>query len=81
MQGWAANNPYKFVAFYLSSLGHSNNFVPSSGKYRFITRLRLGLIVTYVEHQQDGCGSDDVSRQTGLAQGADMWQSVPPRRG
>lgn len=72
MKAWMGNSPYQFVGFYLDAPCHSaHTFKTWQGKYQFLNHLGWGLIVVYVGRQQKGCGAASLSRDQGLADGAD----------
>ena len=67
----------KWVGFYTNiAVPRRMAFDPWTGKYQFIRRLGLGLAILYVGRQQAGCGGDSLSRDQGVADGADTIEKV-----
>lgn len=74
MTAWAGReSPYSFVCYYLDAPCHSRRgFIqPWSGHRQLLDQLGWGFVITYVGRQAIACGSAELSRATGLADGAD----------
>ena len=72
IQAWAAQSPFRFVAFYFDAPCHTTKTFRSwSGKLPVIKAAGLGLAIVYVGLQQDGCGTAHLSRAKGIEHGHD----------
>ncbi len=71
IRAWAIDGTYKWCGYYLLAPCHGPKFRPWTGKYQFLRGLGLGLAILYVGRQQNGCGSNGLSRAQGQADGND----------
>src|SRR2546421_441706 len=72
MKVWKQNSSYEWTGFYLTAPCHTNaSFKPWQGHYKALRDMGWGLAIIYVGFQQDGCGSDGLSRAQGTLHGID----------
>jgi len=72
LTAWMGTSPYTWVGYYLPAPCHSANFAPWIGHRQALQDLGWGLAVVYVGRQQGTpCGTAQLSRNQGSADGAD----------